>query len=454
MPPQNSRAATRGGAILTPGPICTNSYDMQGDPTQRVGLVRPSARLGTAWFLFMLVMMGGACAWANPLPPHCDDAPLRDALRAVGPVVSVGASTSGGLLAKSFPQLAANQLCLAPGEGFASRHTVSSASKFSFLKKVFIEQRPKVVIAMDHLHHSSKGRRFDAQTRRYLDAEIAMLTLDCEHPLIDCSANGDFHFVKRDNYRPIVLLGDVHAFYAVDCRHTDPYANRDPADPNVGCMEDYERINDYLQQKARANPNLLIFPVDRFYRDLHGGLPFYYDINGEASGFYVSDLFWDGYHPRSEPGAQVLANLILQRLNSLIARGALRSSVSIPYIPIAAKHFKPFTGLVLINDSNTTPPPSQTIQLRRADGGTHDLPFAKAANAPRANPGEWLRLPALERSARSLINRVGAHPLVLRIDAWSESGEIVLNAEQAALLEKVLTNPKHQLRGGALITRE
>jgi hypothetical protein len=67
----------------------------------------------------------------------------------------------------------------------------------------------------------------------------------------------------------VVLLGDIYAFYAVDCTKNDAYFNADIHDKNVGCMEDYDKINQYLRQKAAENPNLLIFPVNDFYRNLH-----------------------------------------------------------------------------------------------------------------------------------------------------------------------------------------
>src|SRR5688572_21258769 len=195
------------------------------------------------FFIAALYCIGIKAPFAQDLPAHCEDANYRDQLRNIGPIVSVGASASGGLFAKSFPLLAANQVCLGKGSGFESRHSFSGETKFDFLKKTFIHSRPKVVVALDHLHHSSKNKKFNAETRKYIDAEIAMLTLDCKHPLIDCSPGGDFAFVEKDNYRPIVLLGDVYAFYAVDCTKTDALFNKQPDDNHEGCIDDYNNIN-------------------------------------------------------------------------------------------------------------------------------------------------------------------------------------------------------------------
>ncbi len=87
---------------------------------------------------------------ASELPSHCKDNPgFRDKLQEIGPVVSLGASASSGLLAKSFPSLVANQMCLEKGSGFESRYSFGFGTKYSFLKNQYIEQRPKVIVATD-----------------------------------------------------------------------------------------------------------------------------------------------------------------------------------------------------------------------------------------------------------------------------------------------------------------
>ncbi|MGH8616895.1 MAG: hypothetical protein ACREUW_04335 [Burkholderiales bacterium] len=396
--------------------------------------------------------MTGAAAQA--LPAYCQDAAFREQMRAIGPMVSVGASTSSGMLAKSFPLLAANQLCLSQGSGYASLHTYSSRSKFPFLKKTFFELRPKVIVAFDHLHHSGKRRRFDAETRKYLDAEIAMLTLDCRHPLIDCSPKGEFHFVETEHYRPVVLLGDIHAFYAVDCSGIDPFLTADSNDQDVGCLQDYDNINAYLRQKARENPTLHIVSVDAFYRDLHRGLPFMYRIGGKFGSFYTGDLFWDSWHPWSEPGAQIFANMALAKLNELIAVGQIRSAVSIPYIAIDDRYFKPHTGIVLMLDSTIALPPDQHARLVTESGAAVPIAFSDQTRAFRAGHGDWGTARAYEREAKSIVDRAGANPLVLHIKDIAENGDMVIAGEQRALLQKVIDDPRSQLLGGIIVGRE
>jgi hypothetical protein len=396
---------------------------------------------------------GIAGAAAQGLPAYCQDAAFREQMRAIGPVVSLGASTSSGMLAKSFPLLAANQLCLSQGSGYASLHTFSSRSKFPFLKKTFLELRPKVIVAFDHLHHSGKRRRFDAETIKYLDAEIAMLTLDCRHPLIDCSPTGEFHFVEQEHYRPVVLLGDIHAFYAVDCAGINPFLTADSNDTDVGCLEDYEKINAYLRQKARENPTLHIIPVDAFYRDLHRGLPFVYRIGGKFGSFYAKDIFWDSWHPWSEPGAQIFANMVLAKLNALIAAGQIRSAVSIPYIAIDDRYFMPHTGIVLIQDGDVAVQPDPNHRLVTESGEAVAFPFSELTRAFRAAHGDWGYVRAFERDAKPVVDRAGTNPLVLRIKGIADNGDMVITGEQQALLQAVIDDPRHQLLGGVIVGR-
>jgi hypothetical protein len=390
---------------------------------------------------------------AQALPAHCENAGFRDQLRSIGPVISVGASASSGLFAKSFPLLAARQLCFDQGAGFESRHSLGGGSKFSFLKKTYTELRPKIVVALDHLHHSSKGRRFNAETRKYLDAEIAMLTLDCNHPTIDCSPQGEFHFVKKENYRPIVLLGDVYAFYAADCTQSDAFVNAAHGDNNVGCVDDYNKINEYLWQKARETPNLILFPVDDFYRNLHRGLPFLYRVDGKLGAFYANDLFWDGFHPWSAPGAQILANLVLSRVNELITNGVIRSPVSIPYIKIDDRYFRPFTGVVLIHDAVTGARPNhavRNVRLVSEQGEAVSFAFSGTAKSPRNANGDWAHHGSFERGAKRVVEQVGTNPLVVRFDRVTETGDIVIKDEQRDLLQKVSEDAGHRLLGGVI----
>ena len=175
--------------------------------------------------LLVASFIGPSDLLAQDLPAFCEtDAKTRNQLQELGPVAAVGASSSSGLMAKSFPEVAANQMCLSQGNGFEGHYLFDFGTKYGFVKSQYEDVKPKFVIAIDYLHHASKSRKFDAQTREFIDREIAMLTLDCNHEKIDCSQDGKYYLAAKGGYRPVVILGDIYAHYAVDCSITDPFA--------------------------------------------------------------------------------------------------------------------------------------------------------------------------------------------------------------------------------------
>lgn len=130
-----------------------------------------------------------------------------------------------------------------------------------------------------------------------------MLTVDCNHLAIDCSPEGKYYLAATGGYKPFVILGDIYAHYASDCSEPAPFVAETRRDKDLqvgnrrkfeGCIDEYQKINEYIQQKAGETPNLLVFSVDKFFRELHQGMPFIYDLDGKAGSFYTDDLFWDG----------------------------------------------------------------------------------------------------------------------------------------------------------------
>lgn len=210
---------------------------------------------------------------------------------------------------------------------------------------------------------------------------------------------------------------------------------------------------EYLRQKARENPTLHIIPVDAFYRDLHRGLPWLYQIGGKFGSFYTDDIFWDSWHPRSEPGAQMFANMVLAKLNELIAAGQIRSAVSIPYIAIDDRYFKPHTGIVLIQDSAIAMPPDQFRRLVTESGAAVPIVFSDHPRAFRAAYGNWSYVQAFEVGAKPVVDRAGTNPLVLHVKDIADNGDLVIASEQRALLQKVIDDPRNQLLGGVIFSR-
>jgi len=388
---------------------------------------------------------------ASGLPSYCEDNPgFSDKLQRIGPVISLGASTSSGLLAKSFPTLVANQMCLEKGSGFESKYSFGFGTNYSFLKDKFIEQRSKLIVAIDHLHHGMKGRKFNSATKTYIDKEIALLALDCKHSRIDCSPTGDYHFVEQENFQPVVLLGDIFAFYAVDCTKTDPFISDQDSNEDKGCIDDYNKINQYIWQKASDTPNLFIFPGNRFYRELHSGLPFLYNLDGKLGSFYTSDIFWDRFHPWSEPGAQIMANLVIERLNEIILKGAIPSSITIPYIQIDEAYFKPFTGVVLIAETDASRFAGTKPRFFSVQGEEIFFKFSEKTRSSRKDNGDWGYPGKFKEAVKSSVDRVGKNPLVIKIEEIAESGDIVLGNEQLSVIKKLSEDPRNQLLGGVI----
>ncbi len=410
--------------------------------------------------LALLLLTESNDVFAQDLPAHCkNDSDYRGELQAKGPVIAVGASVSSGLWAKPFPTLVAYQMCLQRGNGYSSRYSVLFfGAKLSFLKKMYIEQRPKIVIALDHLHHSSKSKKFDEVTRAYIDREFARISLDCRHAIVDCSETGEFHFVQQENYRPIVLLGDIYASYARDCSSVDPdQSNRrhdrirnSIATRERGCIEDYKKINLYMRQKANEIPNLYLFPVNKFFQHLHRGLPFLYDHNDKLGSFYTEELFWDGFHPWSEPGSQIMANIVLAKLNELILTGSMPGTVPIPYIPIADRFYVPFTGIILIDDTHDGISPEEERRFASEHGEEFMFAFAEKTESFRIKNGDWGYPEFFERETSPIKTRVGDNPLVLTITQQSNNGHIVLSDKQISLIKRASGNSWSRLLGGVI----
>jgi len=405
-----------------------------------------------------LLFIGTGSLLAQELPEHCNGNNIfRDNLQSLGPVIAVGASGSSGLWATPFPDLVANQMCLNEGAGFESRYSIFFfGSKISFLKKMYIEQRPKIVIAIDHLHHSSKSKRFNAVTREYIDRELARISLDCRHEIVDCSPEGEFHFVEKEKYRPTVLLGDIFAFYAVDCSKSNPFegnnGRKKVEDRNIGCIDDYIKINRYMWQKASEIPNLHIMPVNDLFKHLHRGLPYLYQLDGKLGNFFKDDIFWDGFHPWSEPGAQVMANIVLEKVNELIEGGLIQGFEAVPYIPIKDKYFKPFTGIVFIDDTNAGIAPGIKLNFVSKLGRDFSFDFDDKSTLLKDEHGDRGITEVFDIETDNLISIVGDNPAVITFKVLSENGDIILSVDQMALIRKLSEASEKRILSG-VVTR-
>ncbi len=276
---------------------------------------------------------------------HCREAPeLARALRELGPVMAVGASVSSGLLAEEFPHVVARQLCLEEGAGYFARFAYFdrvARHTFDFMARIYRDHRPRLVLALDYLYHRFKRARYDEATAQALDEWLARLVLDCAHEAVDCSPGGAFAFVREEGYRPQVLLGTLYYDNLIDCSRPRPAARRAPepylpdSRKYVQCRRDLEAINAHLERAAERYPNLHLVPVFEIYGALrHPPHRLDYAVGGVERSFHIDELLFDGFHPWSDPGARVFANLVIERINALIEAGVIASPVRVPYAPL------------------------------------------------------------------------------------------------------------------------
>ena len=80
----------------------------------------------------------------------------------------------------------------------------------------------------------------------------------------------------------------------------------------------------------------------------------FYDDGSRQTFFSRKELTWDGWHPYTDPGSKVFANLVIMHINRLIQEGRIKG----PTIPLAAlsdDHFGPPSGLIIILPAGSAP---------------------------------------------------------------------------------------------------
>ena len=162
-------------------------------------------------------------------------------------------------------------------------------------------------------------------------ARVPALALDCESEFYDCTPDGNESYAKAENYRPTVVLGDIFFENLIDCSKGKPpkgylLENAKPR-PKAHCFEEYAQLNRYLRTLADRYPNLHLYPANHFFTSLvkypHS---IFYNEGTRQTFFSRQELTWDGWHPYTDPGTKVLANLTIMYLNRLIQEGKVNGS--------------------------------------------------------------------------------------------------------------------------------
>ncbi|MBT8371712.1 MAG: hypothetical protein KJO34_12170 [Deltaproteobacteria bacterium] len=372
-------------------------------------------------------------ALGDELPSYCEDKPgLAGKLTRLGPVMGLGSSVSHGLLARSVSEVVADQLCLgSQGHVFPWYYPASyqKAAKFYYKRN-----KPGLVIAVDVTYHDMKILEYTSDKKKVLDTLVPALALDCASEFYDCAPDGNDAYVKAENYRPTVILGDIFFENLIDCSQGKPpkgyqIENAKPR-PDKLCFEEYDRLNNYLAELVARYPNVHLYPANHFFTSLvKYPNSIFYDEGTRQTFFSRKELTWDGWHPYTDPGSKVFANLIIMYVNRLIQDGKIKGS-RIPLIKLANEYFGPPSGLIIIVPETFPPvtkpqiigPDSQKVPLRfflsREWAERHGV-FSIGKSYFKARALAW--------------NRLGPKPLLIRAQTYS-GATIVLSKKDQDML--------------------
>ena len=300
--------------------------------------------------LCLILFLSARVALGDELPSYCrEDPDLARELSRMGPVMGLGASVSHGLMARSASEIVADQLCLGSDGHVFPWYFPASYQKAA--KYYYKHRRPGLVLAMDVTYHDMKVLEYTSDKKKVLDALVAGLALDCGSDLYDCSEKGNEFYAKKDDYRPIVLLGDLFFENLIDCRQGKPpkeyrIENSKPR-PKKLCYEEYQQLNRHLKNLAARYSNVHIFPANRLFTALvkypHR---VFYDEGTRQTFFSRNELTWDGWHPYTDPGSYVFANLTIMQINQLIKAGKIKGR-PIPLKTLSDEYFGPPSGLII-----------------------------------------------------------------------------------------------------------
>lgn len=383
--------------------------------------------------LCMIFSLATHSALGEELPSYCrEDTDLARELSRMGPVMGLGASVSHGLLARSASEIVADQLCLGSDGHVFPWYFPGAYQKAA--KYYYKHRRPGLVLALDATYHDMKVLEYTSDKRQVLENLVAGLALDCKSELYDCSPKGNESYTQADNFRPTVLLGDLFFENLIDCRQGKPpqeyrIENTKPR-PDKLCYDEYTQLNQHLRDLAAKYPNIHLFPAKHLYTALvkypHS---IFYDDGTRQTFFAREDLTWDGWHPYTDPGSYVFANLIIMQINRLIEEGKINGH-PIPLRKLSDKYFGPPSGLIILAPGEF--PPVTRPQIVGPGGGKVPLRFSL--------PKQWAERHGVFGIGKSYFRslalaweRLGPRPLIVRAQSFSGT-TIVLSEKDQALL--------------------
>jgi hypothetical protein len=362
--------------------------------------------------------------------------------------MGLGSSVSHGLLARSASEIVADQLCLGSKGHVFPWYFPASYQKA--VKYYYKRKKPGLVMALDVTYHDMKVLEYTSDKEKVLDTLVPALALDCESEFYDCSPDGNESYVKAEDYRPAVILGDIFFENLIDCSQGKPpkeylIENAKPR-PKKLCFEEFAQLNRYLRELAARYPNVHLYPANHFFTSLikypHS---IFYDEGTRQTFFSRKELTWDGWHPYTDPGSQVFANLIIMYVNRLIQDGKLNGS-PIPLVELSDEYFGPPTGLIIIVPEAF--PPVTKPRIIGPDDQKVPLRFSLSR--------EWAERHGVFTIGRSYFkaralawDRLGSKPLLIRAQSYS-GATIVLSKKDQDMLTSHYRNG-NSLKGALLL---
>ncbi len=351
----------------------------------------------------------------------------------MGPVMGLGSSVSQGLMARSVSEVVAGQLCLGRKSHVFPWYFPSNYQ--STVKYYYKRLKPRLVIGLDVTYHDMKILEDTSGKEKLLDSLVPALALDCENEFYDCAPDGNESYVRAENYRPTVILGDIFFENLIDCSRGKPpqgylIENAKPR-PTALCFDEYAQLNRRLKALADRYPNLHVYPAHHFFTALvkypHS---IFYNEGTRQTFFSRKELTWDGWHPYTDPGTKVLANLTIMYVNRLIQEGKINGS-PIPLTKLSDKYFGPPSGLILIvpEDFPANPRP----KIIGSDGRKVPLRFSLPQTWAQRHGVFFIGKSYLRSRALSW-DRLGPKPLLIRAQSHSGSTIVLSKADQDRLI--------------------
>lgn len=265
---------------------------------------------------------------------HCRNPELARQLRDLGPVYTVGASVSHGLFSDSFPKLVADQMCLEKDAYDADFEFLFFYKSPRMILKTILKHRPNIIISLDYPYHHVK-LKYAQMAKPILKNYVSMLLLECESDLIDCSEDGPYRELRDGSYKPMVFAGTI--YFDCNLAMRPDHAEREmPFTSYEECREENEKLNMYYRELEKQFPNLHLLPAYDILSAFHDSASgkYRYSINNVQRLFTKEELFFDGFHPKTDPGAYVLANVVIDGINRAREMQLRKSVPLVPYIPI------------------------------------------------------------------------------------------------------------------------